>query len=156
MSEPYEEIIAGEFWLRLPPRARHELICARLHDHVAASLLGLGGFTCLAPRTSVRLRADANLRPDLALVAADDGQLVLVVEVVNAGDHRPDTVLKKALYEASLVPCLWMVDPRYDNVEVYHRGEFGLSLNRILAGAEELTDERLPRLRLALTDLFGP
>jgi len=42
------------------------------------------------------------------------------------------------------LPRLWMVDPRYDNVEVYHSNEYGLILKSILAGHELLTEKLLP------------
>ena len=37
-----------------------------------------------------------------------------------------------------------MIDPRYDNVEVYHSNEYGLILKGILAGHELLTEKLLP------------
>ena len=33
-----------------------------------------------------------------------------------------------------------MVDPRYDNVEVYHGTQYGLTLKRVLAVRELLTE----------------
>ena len=57
------------------------------------------------------------VRPDLALVTAATGKAWLVAEIIDSADHRPDTVLKKAIYEDFKVPRVWMVDPRYDNVE---------------------------------------
>jgi Uma2 family endonuclease len=47
-----------------------------------------------------------------------------------------------------------MIDPRYDNVEVYHAGEYGLMLKGILAGREVLTEALLPEFQLAVADLF--
>ncbi|MHB1305776.1 MAG: Uma2 family endonuclease [Limisphaerales bacterium] len=154
MSEPYEEVVAGEYWLRFPPGERHEAICERLHSHVAASLVDVPGARRLPPREAVRVKPDTVLRPDLAIIDPDTGQLWLAAEVISANDHRPDTVAKKALYEELNVPRLWIVDPRYDNVEVYERGEYGLALTRILAVRDRLTEERLPRLQIVLTELF--
>ena len=37
--------------------------------------------------------------PDLALVAAATGKLWLAAEIVSSDDHRPDTVIKKQIYE---------------------------------------------------------
>ncbi len=47
-----------------------------------------------------------------------------------------------------------MVDPRYDNVEIYHSFEFGLKLHGILAGKEILQEKFVPQFRLTVTDLF--
>ena len=62
------------------------------------------------------------------------GKLWLAAEIVNSEDHRADTFIKKQIYEEIRLPRLWMIDPRYDNVEVYHSGEYGLVLKSILAG----------------------
>ena len=48
-----------------------------------------------------------------------------------------------------------MVDPRYDNVEIYHSFEFGLKLHGILAGREVLADKLVPQFRLIVAELFA-
>jgi Uma2 family endonuclease len=155
MSEAYEEILEGERWLRLPPDGRHERICARLHERVAA---GLDSGLCrlLALRSRIELGASHTVRPDLALVTAANGRLWLAAEIVNAADHRPDTVTKKDAYEQARLPRLWMIDPRYDNVEVYHGGPYGLVLKGILAGREVLTERLLPAFRVTVAEIFAP
>ena len=95
------------------------------------------------------------LRPDLALVTVATGKAWLVVEVIDSSDHRPDTVLKKGIYEDFKVPRLWMVDPRYDNVEVYHGTPHGLALKGILAGRDVLQEGLLPGLKITVSELFS-
>ena len=53
---------------------------------------------------------------------------------------------KKTIYEELRLPRVWMVDPRYDNVEVYHGTQYGLTLKRVLAVRELLTEALLPGL----------
>jgi Uma2 family endonuclease len=48
-----------------------------------------------------------------------------------------------------------MIDPRYDNVEVYHAGEYGLKLQGILASREVLTESLLPEFQLSVVELFA-
>ncbi|HEX5222545.1 MAG TPA: Uma2 family endonuclease [Verrucomicrobiae bacterium] len=155
MSEPYEETLQGEVTLRLPPGPRHELICSRLHDLVRASVADFPGTKLLAMRSEVQLDSHTKVRPDLALVAAATGKLWLAAEVVNSEDHKADTVFKKELYENSKLPRLWMVDPRYDNVEVYHASEYGMRLHEILAGQDVLSEKLLPEFQITVTDLFA-
>ena len=154
MSETYEEIVEGETLRRRPPGERHEEICRRIHDAVAGGLGESGTSRLLSPRSIVQISAGTLLRPDLALVTTANSRLWLAAEVIDSMDHRTDTVTKKSLYEEINVPRLWMIDPRYDNVEVYRGTEYGLALDRILAGRELLTEQLLPRLRLAIADLF--
>ncbi len=75
--------------------------------------------------------------------------------MIDANDHRLDTVDKKELYETRNVPRLWIVDPRYNNVEVYYGSQHGLRLNRILAGKEILTETFLPGFAFPILELFA-
>ena len=155
MSATYAEMLNGAPLARRAPGARHELICARLHKWVRASVADFAGTRLLAPRSEVRLSLNHTVCPDLALVAVATGKVWLVAEIVSADDHHPDTVIKKQIYEEVKLPRLWMIDPRYDNVEVYHSNEYGLILKGILAGHELLTEKLLPEFQLTITELFA-
>ena len=156
MSEPYEEIFAGEVTLRLPPGRRHEVICARLHAVVQAKVANLASTLLLEPRTAVEMAQGTRFCPDLALVTAVTHKLWLAAEIVSSEDHHNDTVIKKELYEAIKVPRLWMIDPRYGNVEVYHATPYGLALKQILADREVLSEDLLPEFALVVAELFAP
>jgi Uma2 family endonuclease len=154
MSEAYEEILQGEARLRPPPGARHEEICRRLHERVAASMADVTVAKLLPPRTVVTLGRESQIRPDLALVTVATNKVYLIAEVVNTEDHSVDTVIKKMIYEENNLPRLWMVDPRYDNVEVYHGAQFGLVLKDILAVRDTLSEPLLPSFQYVITELF--
>ena len=155
MSRPYEEILNGQKILRDAPGVRHELICDRLHQLLVASVTDVTGIHLPAPRTTIRLSPRVHICPDLTLINTATGGIFLAVEVVSRDDHRPDTVTKKDIYDSFKVPRLWMVDPRYDNMEVYHQSEFGLRLHAILAGREVLAEKLLPEFAVAITELFA-
>jgi Uma2 family endonuclease len=155
MNEPYEEKLQGEVTLRLPPGARHELICARLHAAIKASIANFPGTKLLELRSKVHLDAANTVCPDLALAAAATGKVWLVTEVVSSEDHHADTVEKKQIYEAMKLPRLWMIDPRYDNVELYHGSEYGLRLVEILAGSDVLSEKLLPEFQISIKELFA-
>jgi Uma2 family endonuclease len=155
MSVIYEEIIHGETIVRSAPGTRHEQICALLHARVSASLAADSPARLLAPRSIVQLAAGVMLRPDLALVTAATGKMWLAAEIVDSHDHRPDTVLKKTLYEDFNLPRLWMIDPRYNNIEFYHGTPQGLALRGILAGRERFQEPLLPNCQLTVDELFA-
>lgn len=155
MSEPYEETILGERMLRPPPGARHELICGRLHAALQAGVANIASTRLLEIRSTVLLGSGNELRPDIALVTAANGKLWLAVEVVSSEDHKTDTVYKKDAYEAARVPRLWMVDPRYNNVEVYFASQYGLRLQDILATKDVLTEKLLPEFQISMAELFA-
>jgi Uma2 family endonuclease len=155
MNARYEEIVAGESLMRMPPGMRHETVCARLHATIAACLDDSSSTRLLAPRTVVQISAGSLVRPDLVLVTAATNKPWLVAEVIHSGDHSSDTVTKKSIYEECRIPRLWMVDLRYDNVEVYHGTQYGVTLKTILAQRDFLTEKLLPNLNLAIAELFA-
>jgi Uma2 family endonuclease len=122
---------------------------------MTASVANLAGTQLLAPRTKIQVSRSTAICPDLALVTVATGKLWLAAEIISRDDHHADTVLKKELYEQIRVPRLWMVDPRYDNVEIYHSMEFGLALKGILAGSEVLTENLIPEFQFVITALFA-
>jgi hypothetical protein len=154
MNLPYEEILGGVPHMRLAPGARHETICQYLHQVVHASVANLRSTRLLAPRTSVEVSRGTRICPDLGLLAAATGKLWLAAEIVSSEDHQTDTVVKKQIYEEMKLPRLWMIDPRYDNVEVYHSNEYGLILKGILAGREILAEKLLPEFQVSISELF--
>ncbi|HTL18043.1 MAG TPA: Uma2 family endonuclease [Patescibacteria group bacterium] len=154
MSSPYEELLQGAPMVRVSPGSRHEQICARLHRSVRASVANLNSTCLLAPRSAVRVAPDTVLRPDLALMTVPNNKLWLAAEIVSSEDHAPDTVMKKQIYEEIRLPRLWMVDPRYDNVEVYHATQYGMVLKGILAGSEILSEKLLPEFQIVIQELF--
>ena len=154
MSRPYEEILGGETYPRSAPDARHELICEKLHTFMSAGVANVAATQLLAPRTLLQVARNTSLRPDLALITTATGKLFLAAEIVSRDDHAADTVVKKEIYEQIRVPRLWMVDPRYDNVEIYHSTEFGLQLKHILAGSEILAEKLIPEFQIVISELF--
>jgi hypothetical protein len=151
----YEETIDDLPLLRQAGSGRHETLCRRLHEWVGSGVDGSEVVQLLKPRTPVDLGVGTRLCPDLALLMRANGRLWLAAEVVQPGDHQPDTVLKKTLYEDLRLPRLWMVDPRYDNVEVYHATSYGLMLKGILAGDEVLEEPMLAGFACSIRELFA-
>lgn len=154
MSSPYEELLQGAPLVRGSPGSRHEQICSRLHRYVHASVANLTSTTLLPIRSAVKVAPDTVLRPDLALMTVSNSKLWLAAEIVNSEDHAPDTVVKKQIYEEIRLPRLWMVDPRYDNVEIYHATQYGMVLKAILAGSEILSEKLLPEFQIGIQELF--
>jgi len=162
MIEGYEEVIDGEVQPRRAPSAEHELLVNRLHDLVGATLSPNSALRLLPPRSGLRLSEAVTLRPDLAVVrlpaeveTGGTPQLYLVAEVLLAGDHHLDTVVKKQMWSDLKLPRLWMIDPRFLNVEVYGCGEYGFTLLQILANRDRLTDPFFTGLSCTMHELFA-
>ena len=160
-APPYAEKLAGETYFRVGPGVPHEALCDRLAAALELALPLNSTWKILPRRSALRLSSRDDLRPDVTLVRTNPAdataapQPTLCVEVLLPGDHHPDTVIKKSIYQDARLPTLWLVDPRYLNVEVYRTGELGFRLEAILANHEALTNPHLPGLALSMHDLFG-
>ena len=149
MSQAYKETLNGTPLLRSPPGARHERICRRLHESFTPAWRTWRAPIC-CPRARTSASRPDNPGPPRSLPGHLSHQQVwLAAEIVSSDDHAPDTVLKKQVYEEIRLPRLWMIDPRYDNVEIYHASQYGLVLKDILAGSEILTETSCPSSRSA-------
>lgn len=159
MSEAYEETIGGETVLRRTPGLDHERLVTDLHALVRAALPFNSTLQLLPPRSRLRLADDCILCPDLAAIRLDAGGVAvpyLVAEVLLPGDHHLDTFIKKQIWSDLRLPRLWMVDPRYLNIEVYGCSEYGFTLQDILANHHALTDPHLPGLGCSMEEFFKP
>ena len=156
MSEPYQETLQGELVTRCGPGRSHEVVCKRLHSLLAECLERISTTHLGAIRESIRLSSNTIVRPDLTLVTAATKKPWLIAEVIDSEDHHTDTVIKKTIYEEIKLPRLWMIDPRYNNVEVYFGTPYGLSLKAILAVRDQLTESLLPEFGITIPELFAP
>ena len=155
MTTHYEEILEGESVIRQPPGVRHERVLNRLRELLQVVVNDVPSIELLKSRSVMQISPGSMLRPDMCVVSDSGRKLELAIEVIDSYDHRIDTVQKKDLYDSYKVPRLWIIDPRYDNIEVYHRSEFGMRLNEILAGQDSLEDEWLPGFRVVAKELFA-
>ena len=155
MSTHYEEILEGESVIRQPPGPRHEKVLHKLRELLTGVLNEIANVELLESRSVMQISPGSMFRPDMCLVASANNKLLLAIEVIDSVDHRIDTVEKKDLYDSHQIPRLWIVDPRYDNIEVYHGSRHGLRLKQILAGRELLSEPLLPGFQLIVKDLFS-
>ena len=154
MRELYEEQLDGQTVLRSSPSSSHEILCDRIQRRLDATLSPNSTLKLLPRRSPLQLSPKTKVRPDLALVKTSEQRPYLFVEILLPGDHTADTVLKKNLYQIFRLPRLWIVDPRYGNVEVYATGNYGFRLETILAHRELLSDPLLPAFQCSMKELF--
>ncbi len=123
---------------------------------MAASRGNIGSTQLLAPRTKIQVSHSTTLCPDLALIATATASYGWPWRLSTRAIIMPTRVIKKEVYEHVRVPRLWMVDPRYDNVEIYHSTEFGLVLKGILAGSEILSEKLVPEFQFVIANFLPP
>jgi len=154
MSEPYEEIIEGERYVRFAPSPLHELICERLYTRIRDCITDCSPVKLLPIRSPLKFKQNTTIKPDITLLTLKGLKIWLIVEIIDSADHKIDTVIKKAVYEEIKPPRLWIVDPRYDNIEIYHQTPYGIALQHIHCNKEKITDISLPGFEMTVYDLF--
>ncbi len=154
MIDKYEEIIDGERYIRLAPGDIHEAICTGLYKHIIDCMPSSSPVKILPIRSPITFSNNSVIRPDIALITLIGAKVWLAIEIIDSSDHKTDTVIKKNFYEEIKLPRLWVVDPRFENVEIYCQTPYGMTLNHIYAGKELLTDISLPGFALQTYKIF--
>lgn len=74
----------------------------------------------------------------------------VAIEILSPGQSRAEMRTKVALYVAFGVPCVLVVDPERESVDMYEGGE-----RTTLTGDDELTLGPVPGFRVAVRELFA-
>jgi Uma2 family endonuclease len=124
------EIIDGEHYMTPAPETYHQTLSGRiqfqLYEQIQERELGVV-FT--AP-TDVQLSEIDIVQPDLLVILAARKSIVspakvigppdLVIEIISESTGRKDRELKLGLYQKARVPEYWLVDPKSQQITVYH------------------------------------
>jgi Uma2 family endonuclease len=161
------EIIDGEHYVTSSPAIRHQVLVGRLFVEIELHLRAHPGTgrVFLSPLDVVFTRWDI-VEPDLLFVAADQesilteknvqGAPALVVEILSAGTRKVDENAKRQLFDRGGVLEYWIVDPDFDAVRVFRRGDDdSFPPVEELTRAHVLTTALLPGLTIRLNELFG-
>jgi Uma2 family endonuclease len=149
------------------PKLRHGVLQLRLGMALGAWTESDAGFGVASMPTSVKLDEHNVFGPDLVWIAEDHALSELdrypetvpdlCVEVRSSSTWRYDTGAKRAVYERSGLPELWLVDDAAERVLVFRRSRrdsrmFDVTLE--LRAGEELASPQLPGFALAIERLF--
>jgi Uma2 family endonuclease len=106
------------------------------------------------------------MQPDLVFVSSDNQGIItndgimgipdLVIEIISPSYVIRDRVDKKNLYEKLNIKEYWIIDPQYQDIEVYSilNGRYEL-LSGVTMFEGELKSNLLEGITIELTELFG-
>jgi Uma2 family endonuclease len=160
------ELVRGVL-VRMPPSGKRAAriarrLSARLGDYVDAH--GLGEVT--GEQGGYRLGPGTDLAPDVGFIRADrlpaldspeydtlaDGAPDLAVEVASPNQWRPAMAAKAAIYLAAGTRLVWIIWPRWQQVDVWRPGA---ATPALLTVADLLDGEDVvPGFTYAVADLF--
>ena len=162
----YCEIIDGEMIRKSAPTPMHQEISRNLlfvletynRQHKNGSLF----YTPV----DVYLDEYNKPQPDLVFVSKEKKNIItndgimgipdLIIEIISPTSVIRDRIEKKNLYERMAVPEFWLVDPQYEEIEIYtsQNGHYKLlSAATTLEG--ELTSGLFEGLAINLNDIFS-
>lgn len=161
------QLVAGEVILN-DPKPVHALLQARLITAMGTWIEAGDRRGIVTAPTSLTLDEHNVYGPDALWFSEErrpadlrrypDGVSDLCVEVRSPGTWRYDIGAKRAVYERSGLPELWLVDDRAETVLVYRRSEDGSDSFDIaleLGRDEMLSSPRMPGFELLLEGLFA-
>jgi Uma2 family endonuclease len=154
------ELLEGVLVQMTPPGPVHTNLVARLTSALAVAAQGRA---LVSPQSPLAC-GDSRPQPDLAVLPLSEDRsdrlprrALLVVEVADSSLARDR--LKASIYAGAGVPEYWLVDAEARTVEVHteptRRGGARYRAVRVLAEGDTLTSDALPRLKLAVSALFG-
>ncbi len=164
------EIIDGELYVQLRPRARHARVNSSLAVHLGGALddyggAGTGGWIILV-EPGIELPNAPEVAPDLAGWRRErfdwvDDEPIRVVpdwvcEVLSPSNARYDRRLKFPFYARVGVPWLWVVDPRDRTVEVRRLESERWSIVATFVDTEPMRAPPFEEVEIPLARLWAP
>ena len=127
------ELIIGELVVTPSPGPRHQIVLARLYDHLQPYLAKTGVGMVLWSPADLRLGEEEVLQPDLFAFRAVPGgapasweeitSLLLAVEALSPTTAQYDRRAKRHRYQRARVPEYWIVDLDGRVVERWRPGD---------------------------------
>ena len=133
------ELFLGRIFKMSPaPNVRHQAISSFMHGELHLFLkkqkscrLFSAPFDVRLPVSKEKGKIDTVVQPDLCIICDENkldeqgcnGAPDLVIEILSPGNTHSEMKEKFDLYEASLVPEYWIVDPTREVVLVYYLNE---------------------------------
>ena len=158
------EILEGELYVTPPPSVEHQRISRNLEFLLLTFLRRSSRGEVLYAPIGVRLSNEDVLEPDLVIVLREHADRIgtqviegvpdLVVEILSPGTARRDLGPKRDKYREAGVPEYWIVDPAAASVEVQVLRDGGCVRHGLFRRDEVLGSPRLPRLEIALSEVF--
>ena len=157
------EIIEGELFELTGPNLRHAKIITNLFFLVGPAARANGG-EIFSAVVDVFFQGAEPVEPDLVVVLPGgaarqrlrgvEGPPDLVIEVLSPSNRTHDVLTKRELYRRGGVGEYWMVDGEERSVEVVPFLVDGGERARTFRGAEAITSNVLPELRILAADVF--
>ncbi len=159
------ELINGYIMKKSAPRPQHQNISMNLSIQLGSFIKEKKLGKLFAAPIDVFLDSYNAVQPDLVFVSSENQGIItndgivgipdLVIEIISPSSVIRDRVDKKNLYEKLNIKEYWIIDPQYQDIEVYSilNGRYEL-LSGVTMFEGELKSNLLEGISMELTELF--
>lgn len=153
------------------PNRKHQMISGNLYFYIKSFLLNKKCQVYSAP-FDVRLpvsreegKTDTVVQPDLCIICDEtkldeqgcNGSPDVVIEILSPGNSSREMRDKFKLYEASLIPEYWIVDPHREDIIIYALNNDNEYIgSRPFLSGDILTSHTFPNLTVEVSAIFRP
>ena len=128
-DDAYYELINGYLMKKSAPRPQHQRISMKLSRTIANYLFESKKGEIFASPIDVFLDDLNAVQPDLVFIPTENQAMItddgiigipdLMIEIISPSSVLRDRVDKKNLYERLNVKEYWIIDPQYQDIEIY-------------------------------------
>lgn len=165
------EIIGGELFVSRAPHLNHQLLISNIVVAIGIYLRG-NPIGKIIPEPGVIFSKKDSVIPDIIFSTHEtieknvvfegkhEGKFVaapdLVIEILSFGkqDVDRDRIYKRKIYGGYGVKEYWIVDARFNSIEVYQLENESLELSKKYKIENEIASPLLPNFKLPLTEVF--
>ncbi len=164
------ELIKGKIFKMSPaPNVRHQRVSMNMIRELL-KLPILENCQLFSAPFDVRLpvaledgKTDTVVQPDLCIICDEskldeqgcNGAPDLVIEILSKGNSQKEMKNKFELYESSLIPEYWMVDPEHESIVIYSLDEKNKYIgSKPFVGDEIASSSVYLDLKIAVKDIF--
>ena len=162
----YYEIIDGEMIRKSAPTPMHQRICRKIIVILDRYINERKSGEIFQSPVDVFLDEYNKPQPDLVYVSTEKKAIItndgimgipdLIIEIISPTSVIRDRIEKKNLYERMSVQEFWLVDPQYEEIEIYSLKNSHYELLSAATTLEgELTSALFKGLTINLADIFS-
>jgi Uma2 family endonuclease len=164
-DDAYYELINGYLMKKSAPKPQHQNISMYLSIEIGTFIKTKGLGKLLAAPVDVFLDNLNAVQPDLVFIPTENQAIItddgimgipdLVIEIISPSSMLKDRVDKKNLYERLNIKEYWIIDPQYQDIEIYtvQNGRYEL-YSSVTMVEGELKSTIFEGIAINLTELF--
>lgn len=164
IDERFEIINGIRYEFTPSPTFNHQVLVTQLLNSLYSTCHPNG--TIVVAPLDVYLDEDNIVQPDVIFIAHENSHIIknqrvegppdLVVEILSPSTGKKDKVMKKELYERSVIKEYWIVDPVHYVLDQFVLEDQKYTLHASFGPGDRLTSNQIACISIDISNLFEP